>query len=199
MSEDETMIRQLMVAWRDLYNTGNVSSTARALIKGASGGWNLNIQRSPVTVMYTMEATSHSNQPHLVSEGMIPVGSTAKEIGICFLATNLEKSEANAWPSDFVELNPSTWGILAPSSKTYITTQPTSTSTPTPTPTPTETPTPSPTTTTPTTETPKPTTPSTTTQQTGWDTNTLVILVIVVIVIVTVGALITKKRRAKQK
>ena len=166
------------------------------IIRGEAGGWSRNIERSPVTVKYIMGTTQHSSQAHLISEGMMPIGGR-NEIGIAFLATNLEKAEANAWPRDFVEFNPNTWGTLKLLSATYVeATQPTSTQTPAATPTPTPTPTISPTATPSTTEATKPTpTMTTTTTQGGLDTNTLGMLAGAVIVILVVGAVFLRRRK----
>ena len=174
------------------------------IFTGTKGGWSRTVGHSPVTVKHTIGSTENLDTPHLIAEGAIPIDGK-KEIGISFLTTNYEGGEANAWPENYEEQSPATWGTIQLLSETYMkqSPEPTPTEIPTPSETPTTTPTktptptesPSPTETPTITQTPtSPTTPIT--EDTGLDMNIIGLVIIVIIVIAVAAFMITKRKKS---
>ena len=111
-------------------------------------GWDIsNAKKEPVYLEYSMSSSPFSKKQHIVCEMAIPLEDMANQIGFTVLAVNWPKKTVNAWPENWSDNAPNSWGTLIISRieeplKTPVPTEPPiPTEKPTSTPAPIETPT----------------------------------------------------------
>jgi len=76
-------------------------------------GWDYaNARKEPVYLKHTISSSPFSRNPHVVCELVIPLEDMGDEIGFGVVAINFPKKTINAWPDNFVDASPKTWGTI---------------------------------------------------------------------------------------